>query len=65
MRYVLDLEEGKIKAVVYPGPYCFEATPIEEMEIGYFDFSDEGLEQTVEWLNQRYEEQSEKWTKGV
>lgn len=56
MRYLLDMTDGKISATIYPGPYCFEATPREQMETQYFEFSPEGLEKTVQWLNQRYKE---------
>ena len=27
MRYMLMMDEGKMKACVYPEPYCWEATP--------------------------------------
>ncbi|MFR3321169.1 MAG: hypothetical protein ACLTSZ_08470 [Lachnospiraceae bacterium] len=27
MRYMLMMEDGKMKATVYPEPYCWEATP--------------------------------------
>lgn len=56
MRYMLCMEEGKIKAIVYPGPYCFEATPEEEKETEFFEASPEGLERAVDWLNQMYQE---------
>lgn len=56
MRYLLDMVDGKISATIYPGPYCFEATPTEQKETKFFEFSPEGLTETVAWLNQRYEE---------
>ena len=56
MRYFLQKEEDKLKATVYPGPYCIEATPAELMESEFFEFSNEGLDAAVEWLNKMYEE---------
>lgn len=56
MRYFLQKEEEQLKATVYPGPYCIEATPEEQMESAYFAFSKEGLEEAVDWLNRMYEE---------
>ena len=56
MRYMICKEEEKIKAVVYPGPYCLEKTSDELKEAEVFDFSAEGLEQAVAWLNRVYRE---------
>ena len=56
MRYLLDLKDGQISATIYPGPYCFEVTPEEEKETAFFEYSPEGLTETVAWLNQRYDE---------
>ena len=56
MRYLLDTVDGKISATIYPGPYCFEATPDDQKETAFFEFSSDGLAETVAWLNQRYRE---------
>lgn len=56
MRYVLDLKDGQISATIYPGPYCFEVTPDEEKETEFFEYSPEGLEATIAWMNHRYDE---------
>lgn len=56
MRYFLQKEEDQLKVTVYPGPYCIEATPEEVMEHEYFEFSEKGLEDAVEWLNKMYQE---------
>lgn len=57
MRYMLMLEDGKIKASVYPEPNCWEATPEEQKESEFFEYSDEGCQEAVAWLNRKYEEQ--------
>lgn len=56
MRYLLALKDGQISATIYPGPYCFEVTPDDEKETKLFEYSPEGLTETVDWLNQRYDE---------
>ena len=50
------LKDGQISATIYPGPYCFEVTPDDEKETKLFEYSPEGLTETVDWLNQRYDE---------
>lgn len=56
MRYFLQKEGDQLKATVYPGPYCIEATPKELMEYKFFEFSEKGLEAAVAWLNKMYVE---------
>ena len=56
MRYLLALKDGQISATIYPGPYCFEVTPDDVKETNLFEYSPEGLNETVDWLNQRYDE---------
>lgn len=57
MRYMLQMENGQMKASVYPEPYCWEATPEEQKQSELFAYSAEGVEQMVDWLNQIYREQ--------
>lgn len=54
---MLCMEDGKIKATVYPEPYCWEATPDEQKEAALFEFSQDGIEQATSWLNQKYRSQ--------
>ena len=61
MRYRVNKIEEGLEAVVYPEPYCYEATPDEQKTKAVFDFSDEGLEQIVNWINQQYEEKLDLW----
>lgn len=61
MRYRVNKIEEGLEAVVYPEPYCYEATPDEQKTKTVFDFSDEGLEQIVNWINQQYEEKLDLW----
>ena len=70
MRYRLckkeSEENGKyIEAVIYPEPLCFEATPEDEKTVQSFPFTEAGFEETVNWLNQEYEGQKERWKKAA
>ena len=61
MRYRLKEEEEGLEAAVYPEPYCYEATPDEQKTKTVFPFSEEGLEQALNWINQQYEENLTVW----
>ena len=54
MRYMLMMDEGKMKACVYPEPYCWEATPEDQQVFGFFEYSADGIEELTKWLNQKY-----------
>lgn len=51
-----DGDEDRIEAIAWPGPFIFSVTEEEKKCRQDFDFSKEGLEQAVEWLNRHYEE---------
>ena len=59
MRYRLkkeNTEEGdKLQAVIWEGPYAYQATPEEQKEYREFPFSEEGIQQAVEWLNDSWQ----------
>ena len=57
MRFMLMMEDGKMKATVYPEPYCWEATPKEQKESELFPHTKEGIDEMVAWLNQKYREE--------
>ncbi len=52
-------EEGQSKALlraaVWKEPYSFTATPEEQKEYREFAFSEEGICETVDWLNERWQ----------
>ncbi len=60
MHYLLrkqELEDGnRIQAAVWPGPYIFSLTEEEKKTYQEFDFSREGIEEAVRWLNLQYTE---------
>lgn len=57
MRYMLMMEDGEMKATVYPEPYCWEATPEEQKVSARFPHTKEGIGEMVAWLNQKYREE--------
>ena len=54
--FVKSFEEGKITAYVYPEPYSFLNTPDEDKISKDFEYSHEGVDECIEWLNHIYEE---------
>lgn len=69
MRYLLTGDDGKdssnFTVYVYPEPWCFEQTPQEQLETASFPLSEEGLDQAVDWLKEKYETGKERWTKAA
>lgn len=59
MRFRLSSAEEQLQATVYPEPYNWDFTPDEQKESQFFDLSDEGIDQAVEWLNKIYREKYE------
>lgn len=59
MRFMLHQEtvedEKKLKVCVWGEPFGFDATPDEQKLSELFSFSEEGLEQAINWMNERYE----------
>ena len=63
MRYRIEkhTEDDATSLLVtwWPGPYCFTATPDEKKKTSAFEYSDEGIGQACDWLNQVYEENAD------
>ncbi len=59
MRFMLHKEvvedEKKLKAYVWSEPFGFTSTPDEQKLSELFAFNEEGLEQAINWMNERYE----------
>lgn len=47
-------EETKLGCVVWPEPFNFIKTPEEEKEYIEFEFSEDGIEDAVRWMNQEW-----------
>ncbi|MCQ5386820.1 MULTISPECIES: GNAT family acetyltransferase [Hungatella] len=61
MRYRVIKSEDQFEAVVYPEPYCFEATPETAKVKNSFPFTDEGRLAVVDWLNEQYDTRRSEW----
>ena len=60
IRFMLHQEtadEGKkLKVYLWSEPFGFDATPDENKQSKLFDFSEEGLDEAINWLNENYEQ---------
>lgn len=63
MRYYIAASGDSLAAYVYPEPWCFEATPDGQKEKKEFPFSQEGLDKAVRWIDSRYQEDHDQWTR--
>ena len=61
MRYRLEKwkteETENLRAVIWNGPYCYDVTKEENKKYREFPFSEEGVCQAVDWMNQEWEQQ--------
>lgn len=59
IRFMLHQEnvedENKLKVYLWSEPFGFEATPDEEKISELFEFSEDGLADAIEWMNEKYE----------
>ena len=66
MRFLIKREapeEGDafFHAWVWPGPYIFDLTDDSLKTDITFPFTQEGKEQTVDWINEQYESRIKEW----
>lgn len=61
MRFYLLKAEDKLRACIYPEPWCFEKTPQEDKTWEEFPFSAEGLKEALDWINDCYEKDIDRW----
>lgn len=65
MRFCLALIGIKpmeqIGVTIWPEPYNFEKTPIEKKQTMEFEYSEQGIQKAVEWLDEQYELQKPLW----
>lgn len=46
----------RLRACVWPEPYAYDFTDDSFKRDTYFDFSEEGIEEAIKWLNERLPE---------
>ena len=56
LHYEAENEEKKLKVYIWSEPFGFEATPEGQKLSSFFEFSEEGLHQAIDWMNQKYEQ---------
>lgn len=65
MRYRIEKKEEDgtvfLLAATYPQPFCFTATDDSLKTFQKFDFTEQGLCDVSDWLNEQYEKYPEKW----
>ena len=54
-------DKENISVFVYPEPYNFENTKDENKEKVEFPYTHEGVDQCIDWLNQKYIVDKDKW----
>ena len=45
----------------WEGPYGFDATPEEQKQRMEAEFSEEGIQQGIDWLNGLWQQEPERW----
>ena len=66
MRYQVEKAEDeenseKLRATVWPEPFCFEKTPDEYKLIREFTCDENGLDEAYNWICERYDNDKDKW----
>ncbi len=61
MRFTFASTGEAIDAILYPEPWCLEATPKEDRIQKQFPLSEDGLSDAVAWADAMYEENPDKW----
>lgn len=68
MRYRMELVEEedtkKLLVQLWEGPYAFEAVSEDKCQREEFSFDEEGICRSVDWLNQCWSREEERWRKA-
>lgn len=54
-------EETRLGAVVWPEPFNFLKTPEEQKVYSDFEFSEDGIDDAIRWMNQQWIDNSDKY----
>ncbi|MBT9776214.1 GNAT family acetyltransferase [Clostridium sp. MCC353] len=55
MRYRVIKSDDVLLATVWPEPYNFESTADEKKKSSEFEFTQNGVDQAYQWLDEQYE----------
>ena len=65
MRFLFKLEKGEEKntlaVICWPEPYSFDLTKDEAKTRQEFEFSEEGIQNAVDWLNEIWQQREEEF----
>lgn len=65
MRYLFargkDADGDCLEVTIWPEPFCFVKTPDAQKDVCRFPLTAEGVSDGVDWLNEQYEAQKERW----
>lgn len=66
MRYRLEgvvneNEEKQLLCTIWPEPFNYFKTPEEKKEKAFFPFQEEGVVDAVVWMNDKLEQEKQKW----
>ena len=50
-----------LEIVAWEAPYCFDVTPEAKKQKAEVAFSEEGIQQGIDWLNGRWQAEPERW----
>lgn len=59
--YKQEAEETKLGAVIWPEPFSCLKTAEKEKEYKEFEFSEEGIDDAVRWMNNQWTSQRERF----
>lgn len=63
MRFFMRAEDDTLHVWVYPEPWCFEKTSDDMKTAKDFPFTQEGLDDSLEWISQEFENRKNYWMK--
>ena len=61
MRFRLCKEKDALVAYVYPEPFAFDYTTDACKTRQAFEWSDEGYDQAIAWINEQYDLRKDEW----
>lgn len=65
MRYRLESAEvdgdKQLKVTIWPEPFNFFKTPEDEKQYAFFTFDEDGVNDGIAWMNDRWFEDKDKW----
>ena len=57
-------DSDTVSVWIYPEPWCFEETSDDQKESASFPLSEEGMDQAMAWLHERFETEKKRWTQA-